>query len=366
MTPRSSNTTSDNHAERMNNMAKINLDDVFAKADLLAYVERAGGKPVRSGSRYACACPLHGGDNPTAFSIYQQGGEWLWKCFTGGCSDGYKRDAISFVQVWQGLDFKQACEWIVGGQIEDAQWMKESAEARLKAAQIEAVAAKEREEARRNELRVAELHVQYHNTMTQFHKDTWTQRGIDEGMQGFWTLGGSSDFQYKSHDVLYHSQTLTIPVFNEARELMTIQHRLLNPVNPKDKYRPEKTGLHAPPFFAVPEMGFDGEFILVMEGAIKAMVTWTRCDSDWQTIGAMSQEMYRHLEDGLKPVGKRVVVIPDPNSPRNANSLKKAFALAKAVGGKFLQLPSKIDDLILSADLKQNELFALLGQARYA
>lgn len=355
-------------------MAKINLDDVFAKADLLTFVERAGGKPVRSGASYSCACVLHGGDNPTAFSVSEKNGKWLWNCFTGDCGGG---DAITFVQKWQNFtdttrdgkkltSFQQACEWILGGQIEDAEWMRESAEARLQAAQQEAIAAKEREDARRNELRVAELHLQYHNHMTQYHKETWTKRGIDEGMQGFWTLGGSSDFVYKSDDKLYHTPTLTIPVFNEQRELMTIQHRLLNPVNPKDKYRPERTGLHAPPFFAVPEMGFDGEFILVMEGAIKAMVTWTQCDSDWQTIGVMSQEMYRCMESDLKPVGKRVVVIPDPNSPRNPNSLKKAFALAKSVGGKFLQLPSKVDDLIIASNLKRDDLYALLGQARFA
>jgi hypothetical protein len=346
---------------------------VLDKSDLLAYVERAGGEPEGGGNRYACACPLHGGDNPTAFSMYFQDGRWKWKCFTGDCGGG---DAITFVEVWQGFSeterdgrklsiFQQACEWIMGGQMEDSRWMKKSAEKRLEAARLERIAAQEREEARRIELRVAELHVRYHNEMTPFHRDEWTKAGIDEGMQDFWTLGGKADFEYWIDGTMYHTPTLTIPIFNERRELMTIQHRLINPHNPHDKYRPERKGLHAHPFLAMPEMGYDGGIVWVMEGAKKAMVTWTRSDSsDWQCIGLPSQESYKGMIELLQPVGSRVVVVPDPNTERNKQSLVKAYHLAKAIGGKFLQLPQKIDDLILQTGIVQNDLFKMQLQAR--
>lgn len=342
---------------------KFDIDAILAKSDLLAYVERAGGTPKGGGNRYACACVLHGGDNETALSIYFQDGRWKWKCFTGSCGQG---DAITFVEVWQGLDFKRACEWIIGGAIEDAQGMKESAEQRHKAAEIELIAAQEREQARRNELRVAELHVRYHEGMMQYHKDEWTKAGIDEGMQAFWTLGGRDDFTYFEGEQEYHSPTLTIPIFNESNELMTIQHRLLNPHNPNDKYRPERKGLHSHPFLAVPQMGFDGGIVWVMEGAKKAMVTWTRADSDWQCIGLPSQESYKGMIEILKPIGNRVIVVPDPNSERNHNSLKKAYHLAKEIKGKFLQVPDKFDDLLLATNANQNDLFAMARQARTA
>lgn len=341
----------------------FDVDKIIAKSDLLAYVERAGGQPKGSGNRYACACPLHGGDNPTAFSVFFKDGRWVWNCFTGSCGGG---DAIRFVEVWQGLNFKAACEWINGGQIEDAQGMKESAEARLEAARIETLAAKEREEARRKELQIAEIHVHYHNTMTQWMKDKWTEAGIDEGMQDFWTLGGKEDFAYKIGEDVYHTPTLTIPIFDESHELLTIQHRLLNPANPKDKYRPERTGLHAHPFLALPEMGYDGGIVWVMEGAKKAMVTWTRSNSGWQCIGVSSQEMYKPLVEVLKPVGSRVIVVPDPNTERNPNAYNKAHHLAHEVGGKILRVSEKIDDLILMADLQQNDLYQLSKQARKA
>lgn len=341
----------------------FDISAILAKSDLLAYVERAGGTPKGNGNRYSCACPLHGGDNTTAFSIYFQDGRWKWNCFTGDCGGG---DAIRFIEVWQGLDFKRACEWINGGAVEDAQGMKESAEARHAAALIEEQAAKERTAARRKELQVAEIHLYYHNNMTQYHKDQWTQAGIDEGLQNFWTLGGSPDFEYLEDGDIYHSPTLTIPIFGEYRELLTIQHRLLNPHNPKSKYRPEKTGLHAHPFLAVPEMGYDGGMIIVIEGAKKAMVTWTRSDVSWQCIGADSQEMYKSLIEPLKPVGKRVIVIPDPNTTGNPNALRKGWNLAKEIGGSFLQVPIKIDDLILQTEMKQDQFYSMLKQARKA
>lgn len=341
----------------------FDVQTILSKSDLLGYVERAGGKPRGIGNRYACACPLHGGDNPTAFSIFEKDGKQYWKCWTGNCGQG---DLITFVQVWQGLDFKRACEWIVGGAIQDSEGMKESAAQRLEAARLERIAAQEREAARRNELRIAELHVRYHREMTQYHKDEWTRAGIDEGMQEFWTLGGKADFKYWVGETSYHSPTLTIPIFNERRELMTIQHRLLNPCNPHDKYRPERNGLHAHPFLAVPEMGYDGGLVWVMEGAKKAMVTWTRGNTDWQTIGLPSQESYKGMVELLKPIGKRVIVVPDPNTKRNGKSLIKAWHLAKEIGGKFLRLPEKIDDLILSVDLQERDLFKMQLQARQA
>lgn len=344
----------------------FDIEKILDRSDLLHYVELAGGHPVGNGTRYSCACPLHGGNNPTALSIYLQNGRWLWKCFTGGCSDGYKRDAISFVQVWQGLDFKRACEWIMGGALQDVEGLEASAARRLEQARLDRIAAQEREEARRNELRLAKLHVRYHNEMAQYHKDAWNKAGLDEGMQDFWTLGGKKDFEYWIGETSYHSPTLTIPIFNPQRELMTIQHRLLNPHDIHDKYRPERKGLSSFSFLAVPEMGYDGEMIWVMEGAKKAMITWTRSDTNWQCIGLPSQESYRGAVEILKPVGKRVVIVPDPNSARNKKSLAKAWYLAKQIGGRFLQVPYKIDDLILLVNLQKDDLFRMQLQARQA
>jgi len=101
-----------------------------------------------------------------------------------------------------------------------------------------------------------------------------------------------------------------------------------------------------------------------MEGAKKAMVTWTRADAGWQCIGVPAQTEYKHLVEDLKPAGKRVIVVPDPNSERNPNAYKYGKELAQAVGGRVLRLRDKVDDFILSADITQNDLYAMSKQAR--
>jgi len=340
---------------------RFDIEAILSKADLQAYVQRAGGQLKGGGNRYSCACPLHGGDNPTAFSVYVKDGKWLWNCYTGNCGGG---DAIRFVEVWQALKFVQACEWINGGAIEDAEGMKESASQRLEAARLETEAAKQREEARRNELRLEEKHLYYHKTMAEWMREKWRVAGIDEGMQDFWTLGGCEDFTYKYDEGLYHSPTLTIPIMDENNELLTIQHRLLNPKNPHDKYRPEKSGLHAHPFLALPALGYDGDIVLVMEGAKKAMVTWSKMTGAVQSVGVPSQESYKGLVEILRPAGERVVVIPDPNSERNKNSLAKAWHLAKEIGGKFMQTPMQIDDYIIASGMDSNTFYRMVKQSR--
>ena len=334
---------------------RFDVNAVLQKADLLAYVERAGGNLKKNGDRYSCACPLHFGDNPTAFSVYQKDGRYLWNCFTGpGCGGG---DAITFIQKFQNLNFKQACEWIMGGQIEDSETMLRTAQERLRQAELETIAAAQREDARRQQMRVEERHNLYHANLAsrQWMRETWTSWGIDEGMQDFWNLGGCDDFFV---DGEYHTPTLTIPVENTDGELMTIQHRLINPKNPKDKYRPDRKGLHAHPFLTVPRMGYDGGIIWVMEGAKKAMVTCTRSDVDWQCIGVPGQEMYKHLIEKLRPVASRVIVVPDPKAET------KALLLAKELNCRFLELPQKIDDHILMTEMKQDQLYKLFQQSR--
>jgi len=38
-------------------------------------------------NRYSCNCPIHDGDNETAFSVYKESG--AWRCFTLGCHEKY-------------------------------------------------------------------------------------------------------------------------------------------------------------------------------------------------------------------------------------------------------------------------------------
>jgi len=341
---------------------KINIEDVLNKADLLTYVTLAGGKPEKTSGRYSCACPIHGGDNDTAFSIYFEG-RWKWHCFTRDCGGG---DAISFVMAWQKLKFVEACEFILGERISDPELLYKSAQERLEAEKIEEQAARERKEARLKELQVAEKHLFYHKNRGDWAREMWAKRGLDEGMQDFFYLGGCDDFTYKIKDNYYHSPSLSIPFIGEQNELLALQHRLINPVNPKDKYRPDITGITIPPFLSIPTMGYNGGLIIVVEGAIKAMVTWANLtETDFQVIGTPTQGGYSQLTEQLR--GKSPIIIPDPKgNTKDEKVLQKPFDLARETGGAVLELPEKIDDYILETCMKPNDLYRLLKQARRA
>ena len=60
----------------------------WALANLETLVEEYAGVELRRGR---CACPLHGGDNPEAFSV--QNGK-PWHCFTGDCGSGDGVDLV--------------------------------------------------------------------------------------------------------------------------------------------------------------------------------------------------------------------------------------------------------------------------------
>lgn len=75
---------------------KIDVDYILERTDLVQLAERAGARLKKSGGGSRGACPLHGGDNPSAFHIYTgKDGRQRWHCHTG-CNDG--GDAIDFVR----------------------------------------------------------------------------------------------------------------------------------------------------------------------------------------------------------------------------------------------------------------------------
>lgn len=326
----------------------MNIEGVLAKTDLFDLVQKAGGEIGRDGR---CACPIHGGKDTNAFHVYADAGKQKWKCFSGECGGG---DALDFVQKWRGWDLKQSYEFLGGEQQYDPQEMKRLADERHARAAAELLDKQQRMEAARRELQVAERHLYYHDNMGQWAVDMWKQRGLDEGLQSFFTLGACDDFTVGD----FHTPTLTIPIFSEDKSLLNIKHRLINPKKQNDKYRPETHGLGAfPPLLAIPEMGYDGELIVVVEGEIKAMVTWAHLPGmDFQVIGVAGKNAFKPLAEKL--LGKKVIVIPDPQGE------KEAIELARAVRGSVFYTPEKVDDFLLSTQMTSDNFYKAIRQSR--
>jgi len=62
------------------------------------------------------------------------------------------------------------------------------------------------------------------------------------------------------------------------------------------------------------------------------------------------------LAEKLK--GKNVLVIPDPSGE------KEAYQLARAVSGRVLEVPNKIDDYLIETQMTTNNFYSLIKQAR--
>lgn len=326
----------------------FNVNEIIAKSSLRELVEKAGGKIDKNRS----ICPIHGGKDANAFAVYNDMGKEHWVCFSGDCGTG---DVIDFVMKWQGCDFKRACEFLGGDTQTDPIEMERLARVRVEVAKKELEDKQARHDAALKELQFAQKHLHYHQTMGDWARTMWGDRGLDEGMQDFFMLGSRDDFAISDD---YHTPTLTIPIFGEQMQLLNIKHRLVNPQKEKDKYRPEKSGLGAfPSFLAIPTMGFDGGLIIVTEGEIKAMVTWASLsEPDIQVIGVPGRSQFKSISSKLQ--GKKVVVIPDPGAE------KDALEFAKCVHASFLPMPVKVDDFILQTSITANNFYSLIRQAR--
>jgi hypothetical protein len=74
----------------------ITYDDVKRDIPIQKVLEKYGVKLSRT---YRCACPIHGGDNPDAFSVHDQGRKWT--CHTKGCGKG--SSVIDLVALKEGV-----------------------------------------------------------------------------------------------------------------------------------------------------------------------------------------------------------------------------------------------------------------------
>lgn len=197
----------------------------------------------------------------------------------------------------------------------------------------------------------------YHENLCEETRKLWRYRGIPNEWQDRWMLGYCDSFTaWKKDGEEWVTPTLTIPILHH-QEVLNIRHRMLNLFDPGDKYRPERKGLGAPPFLADPEMGYDCENWLIVEGEIKAAVSYlTLEDKDFQVAGLPGTKTWEQMVDKL--ANKNVWINYDPDAELQVQDF------AKAVKGRVFLLPTKIDDAILAGHLDKKGLKYLMQTAR--
>ncbi|HNB55039.1 MAG TPA: CHC2 zinc finger domain-containing protein, partial [Anaerolineales bacterium] len=95
-------------------MPHFDLDKLLDAVDLSALAQKYGAKFTRqTGQDLRCACPLHRGKNPTAFTVYQDNNDrWHWRCYTDCDAGG---DALEFIKRAENLtDFVEVVKALAG------------------------------------------------------------------------------------------------------------------------------------------------------------------------------------------------------------------------------------------------------------
>ena len=101
---------SNSKAHHTINSSRLDLDLLLSRVKLDELAQQAGTKLHRSGGELRGICPLHKGDNTSAFSVYTDpAGHERWRCYTQ-CNTG--GDALDFVRRWRGMDFMGAVKYL--------------------------------------------------------------------------------------------------------------------------------------------------------------------------------------------------------------------------------------------------------------
>lgn len=336
---------------------------IIGQTDLLSLVESAGAVLHDKGrGRWRSCCPLHNGRDPSAFSIIEgSDGRFRWTCYSGDCGSG---DAIDFVMKWQGLNFVEACQHLGGDLQLDSELVRKMAEERRKKAELEYRAAKARLEKAIADLENAKVWERYHANIqaSPALRSLWRFRGVPDAWQDIWRLGYAEDFNVWEPDdeggwkVAWSSPSLAIPVFQPGWKIATIRHRLLQPKEPGDRYRPDRSSLPSFPFLGNPEAGRKGP-VLVVEGEIKAMVSFlTVDDPKLQVIGIPGKRQFMNFLSILAEA-EPIYILPDPDGEDFGLRLAQALGLQRC---RLIRLPVKVDDAIVNGVLDRDSLRRLM------
>ena len=351
----------------------IDTASVNARVNLLDLIGRTTKLHKIAAREYAGACCRCGGKD--RLHIHTDKGWFCRRC------QGAERwhDAIAFIQFSQGCNFVEAVVRLGG--------KADITPAELERLRIEREAA-EREQAHAEQERRAAVHAEltaraewktYAANLDRYPhaRDLWHARGIDDNWIAYYGLGYNPGREFGRDEDRITSASLTIPYFRpvfchnpEGGDDVTwrvvgLQHRLLADNTPGGKYRPHLAGAGKSMFYTDLMARKSTRRVLLVEGEIKAMVTWAAlwegyelCYAPELTVigtagAAVKGELLAELE-----LAEQILICLDPDAEREAVKLARMLGEERS---RVIRLPGKIDDLIISGALDTSTLLSLLS-----
>lgn len=321
-------------------------------------IEKELGEPESRTESYSkFRCPLHA-EKTASFVVYED----HYNCY--GC--GSNGDAVDFLQRRHHMTTKQVMEYLGLAKGDNSQ----AVEAYRKQRETEKATRKAELDQKRHEFSQGDLWETYHRNLDDRTRWEWRTVGIPDYWQDMWRLGYTKNKCYEHNNELYHSPALTIPystfVNGKPPEYYTVQYRLLNPVNPKDKYRFEN-GLGSGLWVARPDLhpGEKLTRVLLAEGMKKAAVAYIVLAGAMQVLGAPSKNGLSAYVDVLKQF-EEVYVWMDPditNRPEKAkNDWRPNDELLCSLlpQARYIRYPKKLDDTVLEYGLTNENLLDIM------
>jgi hypothetical protein len=330
------------------------VERVRTSADLPEYIHqdvaRYGGKITGRGNQYFAHCPFHNSKDRDLSIFMGRDGAWRFCC--QGASCGKSGDVFTYVMERSGLTFQEALEQISG----------------IRAmAQVPVRVRSEPICATKHPPLDKSIILAYHDALGPAEQATperiwWHEQGINDASIDRFMLGycWRCPTAYDPETPTWWSPSYTIPVYAQS-DVLNVRHRLVSPLTPGDKYRPQVGGLGLQIFNAdsltlLPDGSPrpDRKRVLLVEGEKKVIVP-CQIGMDWDmaiitlTGGAKSWLGV----DGTPGEGKwwqelvdydEVLVAFDPDAGLMAERTAKLFGRR----GFVVDLPEKPDDLIMS------------------
>jgi hypothetical protein len=226
---------------------------------------------------------------------------------------------------------------------------------------------KERAEVRRvklAEFTTRELWEELSERMTLEHIDWWDSQGIPESIQRYLRLGYLADKFYwegrGGDKIERHSPAYTIPWFGKDFTFKTMQYRLTNPSNPKDRYRFEDGLGGGEHYYMVDPAEPIKDKVIICEGVKKAVVGWhwLSPSDDFTWLAASSANTFSAALEATKDCDLRYVIL-DPG----ADAWTQRAVATNPRTTHAVRLPYKLDDGFLQYGLDRDIFGAILKTA---
>lgn len=184
----------------------------------------------------------------------------------------------------------------------------------------------------------------WHTDMAPEHRELWIQQGINEWAIETYQLGYCPDHKTMHNGQEWHSPTMTIPHFAPGWKWVNLQHRLLNPPEPGDKYR-QMAGLPSAMFLTEPDEAPSGPTIVV-EGAKKAIVCYLNLAPKYGVVAVPSKTPSQDILDQLKDADPIYLMLDPDAYITDGKTVPAINRILKRLHGRarIVQLPVKPDD----------------------